>query len=76
MSRGRRRHSDPPVNYYISMPQTLAAKIELALFDPTTGKPKYGGRSQLFQILARRWLEEGSPDLTPFMALDTVEENG
>ena len=70
MPRGRRRHNDPPVNYYLSLPTTLAAKIELALFDPTTGKPKYGGRSQLFQLLARQWLEQGAPELQTITELD------
>lgn len=72
MTRGRKPLSDPPIEWYISMPSSLAAKVELLIYDPTTQKPKYGGRSGLVQMLVRKWVEEqigtplaGSGDLTP-----------
>lgn len=55
--RGRKAHIDPPVNFVLSIPQSLAAKVELLLYDPTTGKPAYGGRSALIQQLLREWVE-------------------
>lgn len=58
MSRGRKAHSDPPVGWFVSIPGTLAAKVELLLFDPATAKPKYGGRSGLMQMLLREWVEK------------------
>lgn len=58
MKRGRKPHSDPPVQWFTNIPQSLAAKVELLLYDPVTQKPRYGGRSGLIQILLRRWVEE------------------
>jgi hypothetical protein len=40
------------------------AKIEIILYDPTTGKSTYGSRSRLFQLLLKQWLEKGAPSLT------------
>jgi len=57
MPRGRKPHSDPPVAMYLSVPSSLAAKVDLLLFDATTGKPKYGGRSGLVQLLLRGWVD-------------------
>lgn len=58
MARGRRPAADPPVEWYTSIPGSLAAKVELLLFDPVLNKPKYGGRSGLIQFLLRKWVEE------------------
>lgn len=58
MGRGRKSHLDTPVNLVVSIPTSLAAKVELLLFDPTTNKPKYGGRSALIQQLLREWVEK------------------
>lgn len=57
MTRGRPRHHDRPTNIMVSIPETLNAKVELLLYDPTTGKPRYGGRSALIQQLLRDWVE-------------------
>lgn len=57
MARGRKPLSDPPVELYVSIPSSLAAKLDLLLFDPALGKPKYGGRSGLIQSLIREWVE-------------------
>jgi len=55
--RGRKSHLDAPVAVFVSLPASLNAKLELLLFDPTTNKPKYGGRSALIQQLLREWIE-------------------
>ena len=57
MSRGRKPNADPPTEWYISLPSTLAAKVELLLYDPVTQKAQYGGRSGLIQTLLRTWVE-------------------
>jgi len=57
VTRGRKLHADPPVPVFTSLPQSLAAKVELLLFDPVTNKPKYGGRSKLIEQLLREWVE-------------------
>jgi hypothetical protein len=58
VSRGRKAHSDPPVQRFISLPTTLAAKVDLLLMDPVMNKPKYGSWSDLIQVLLRRWVED------------------
>jgi metal-responsive CopG/Arc/MetJ family transcriptional regulator len=57
-TRGRKPHADPPVDVMVSLPTTLNAKLELLLYDPLTGKPRYGGRSALIQQLIREWVEK------------------
>ena len=42
----------------IAMPATLAGRIEYALLDRITGKPKYGARNALIAALLERWLAE------------------
>lgn len=61
--RGRKPSIDPPVDYVLSIPRSLAAKVELLLYDPVFGRPKYGGRSGLIQQLLRDWIE--AQGLTP-----------
>lgn len=58
MPRGRKPHVDPPTTFTINLPSSLAGKLELLLYDPISGKPKYGGRSQLVQELLRKWVDE------------------
>ena len=55
---GRPRHSVRPHDWKLSIPQDLAAEIDLQLWDPILQKPKYGGRSELVTALLRRWLSE------------------
>lgn len=57
MPRGRPKLHDTPVEWSISIPTSLAAKVELMLFDPMTGKTKFGGRSALIQQLLRAYVE-------------------
>lgn len=58
MTRGRKPHADTPVKFMISFPGTLCAELELLLYDPVLGKPKYGGRSALIQQLVREWVDK------------------
>lgn len=57
-ARGRKPHSDPPVQWFLSVPTTLAAKVDLLLMDPVTRKVKYSARSDLVQVLLREWVEK------------------
>ena len=54
--RGKKPHADPPVEWKISIPQSIAAPVELILSDPLTGKPKHGARSRLLAELLNNWL--------------------
>jgi len=56
MARGRKPHIDPPAKFEVSIPTSLAARVELLLYDPIAGKPRYGGRSQLVQELLSQWV--------------------
>jgi hypothetical protein len=56
--RGRKPHADPPVEWKISIPQSVAAPVELLLTDAFTGKPKHGARAKLITELLTNWLEE------------------
>ena len=58
MPRGRPKKHDTPVSWYVSLPQSLAAEVELILLDPLTGRPEFGKRSQLVESLLRNWVEE------------------
>lgn len=40
----------------VSLPVTLSADVDLALFDPVRGKIKYGARSRLVAGLLTKWL--------------------
>ena len=53
---GKKPHSDPPVNWKLSLPQSLTASVALILSDPLTGLPKHGARSKLIEQLLREWL--------------------
>mgnify|MGYP001590466165 CR=1 FL=1 len=44
------------VDYKLSIPAELAARIDLVLEDPLTRRPKYGARSKLGEALFRNWL--------------------
>lgn len=58
--RGRKPHADPPTEWKVSLPTSIAAKVELLLTDPYTGKPEHGARSRLLTALLTQWLEEQS----------------
>lgn len=53
------------VQWKICVPSVLAAEVELRLFDPLTGKPKYGARGDLIVELLRKHLnmpEDPAPE--------------
>lgn len=54
--RGRKPHADPPTEWKVSIPTSIAAKVELLLTDPYTGKPEHGARSRLLTQLLVNWL--------------------
>jgi hypothetical protein len=45
-----------PVQWKLTIDETLAARIELKLADLAGGKPLYGARSALISFLLRDWL--------------------
>lgn len=77
MSAGRRAHTDPPINWALSIPTSVAAKTDLLLLDPLTNKPRYGSRSKLVTTLLRDHFRK----LETTVSLDTklsthLTENG
>lgn len=67
-----RRNDDLIRPWKLSMPATLAGKIEFALLDPITGRTKYGARNTLVVKLLERWLAEQQGDKPP--EIPTLEE--
>lgn len=61
---GRKPYLDPPVRIVTQIPSTLAAKIELLLYDPVLQKPRYGGRAQLITHLLQEWVERQQREAT------------
>jgi len=55
---GRKKHSDKPSRFELSIPQSIYDKMELHLLDPVTGKANYGSRSKLIQMLLREYFEK------------------
>lgn len=58
--RGKKPHADPPTEWKISIPTSVAAAVELILTDPLTGKPRHGARAKLITQLLSQWLKEQS----------------
>lgn len=58
MKPGPKPHADRPVEWRVNLPSSLAAEIELMLYDARFGKIKYGARSDLIQALLREWLDK------------------
>lgn len=48
------------VGWKVRINATLAARVELAMWDATRQKPKYGSRKQLIEALLRDWLSGGA----------------
>jgi metal-responsive CopG/Arc/MetJ family transcriptional regulator len=61
MPRGRNSRVDRPTRWEVSIPTSLAAEVELYLFDPVRRKQAFGIRSALVQRLLRAWLDEQKP---------------
>ena len=53
----RPRHADPPVEWRINIPESLAAQVNLKLWDPDRHAIRYGARSRLITHLLEIWLE-------------------
>lgn len=51
-----RRGDEPYVQWKITLPASLAARVEIQLMNPTFGKPHYGSRARLVEELIRLWL--------------------
>lgn len=56
---GRKPLADKPIEKALSLPSSIVAEIELRLYDPSTGKAKYGAFAQLVERLLREWLQKG-----------------
>lgn len=47
-----------PVQWKVTVPETVAARVEMRLGNLSTGKVMYGARSALIQLLLQNWLRE------------------
>ena len=60
--RGRKPALDRPIKWRISIPFSIASRVDLLLSDPTTGTASIGARSELLSRMLRQWLEaQGVP---------------
>lgn len=57
----RRKRKEPHIRLDVEIPESLAAEVELLLFDPVRGKTRYGARQRLIENLLRKWVEESKP---------------
>ena len=55
---GRNKKTDPTVEVKIRVPSSLAARLELYIFDPIRKRASYGVRSTIFVNLLREWLDK------------------
>ena len=51
------------VAWKVRINATLAARVDLANWDASLQKPKYGSRKQLIEALLRGWLAETSANV-------------
>lgn len=51
------RSKEPSAQWKVTLPKRVAARVALRLIDPRTGKPYYGGRARLLEILLTDWLD-------------------
>jgi len=68
----RPRNPDLRTNWKLSMPAPIAARVDLLLLDPLTGKPKYAERSRITAALWEQYLAQLSPSADTANA-DTVK---
>jgi hypothetical protein len=57
MKLGRPANTVKTVHWTLSLPEPLAAELELLMLDPMLGKPKVGARSELVVSLIRQWID-------------------
>jgi hypothetical protein len=55
-SKGRPRSSELRAEMKLSLKASTVARVDLALMDPLTRKPRYGARSVLVEGLLEEWL--------------------
>lgn len=55
---GRKPNAVPTIDWKCYVPIPIAAKVDMLLLDPFTGKPRLGARSELVTQLLIRWLNE------------------
>ncbi len=56
MAKGKKPHLDPPREWKINIPTSVAVSLELLLRDPITNRTKHGARSKLITRLLREYL--------------------
>jgi hypothetical protein len=53
----RSPNPEPYKPWKITLPATLAGRIEFIFLDPIHGKPRYGARNELLTRLLSQWLD-------------------
>jgi hypothetical protein len=61
-SKGRPRSSELRAEMKLSLKASTVARVDLALMDPLTRKPRYGARSILVEGLLEEWLSKNEAD--------------
>ena len=56
----RSPHGEPLRHWHITLPESLANRVDLLLIDPLSGRVKYGSRSGLVERLLREHLDAGA----------------
>lgn len=51
------RSSEPSAQWKVTIPKRIAARVELRLIDPRTGRPMYAARARLLEVLLNDFLE-------------------
>jgi hypothetical protein len=69
MKLGRPANTVKTVHWTLSLPEPLAAELELLMLDPMLGKPKVGARSELVVSLIRQWID--TKKLKPHASFDS-----
>ena len=58
MPRGKKPAPEPLIQRHVWLPESLDAKLNLLLLNPTTGKVKYGARGDLINRLLQQYLSK------------------
>lgn len=63
LPKGKPRKPYIRADWKISLPAPLAGRLDMALIDPLTQKPRYGARARLIEKLLEHWLavQHGQP---------------
>jgi hypothetical protein len=65
------RKGDQTIGWKVRLNATLAARINLALWDPILKKPRYGARRELIEGLLQEWLLSQAGNIkSPEMSLE------